>query len=257
MQERPLNFTRNEDPTLVVLTDQEAKDFQKASDDLRFAMAHLHTELKEGKLEVGMKQTMASLIESYCHSITKSLGYAGVLEAEKKERHAEIRSLNTENRALRKQLGEKTSPEDVRESLKNLDENFKTWWNIEGFGHCSEKHFGPYGFKAILSGMITEAYRDRNNPDATEESKVDKLRAYGFEIRDADSRHDRKLLCNDHNLGLLEQLIKSKYPSADILYSKAWHGKKHGDAEIREVEIFISNFDELFEPKVDREEAAP
>jgi hypothetical protein len=225
------------------------KDIKKASSDLHFAVQHLLSEIKENRLEEGMKHTLCSLFESHVLTFTSVLGYKGDLEKEKEERFKDIREANAQNRELRKQLGEKVSPEDVRGSLKNLDESFKSWWNIEGFGHCSEESFGPYGFKVTLSGMITESYRDRTDPDATEEKKVDKLRAYGFEIRDAEHRTNRKILYNDHNLDMLEQLVKSKYPSADFTYSKAWHGRRHGDAEIRDVEIFIRNFDELFERK--------
>lgn len=247
MEEKQLNFHRNDDPTLVVFTEKQIKDIKKASSDLHFAVTHLLTEIKENRLEEGMKHTMCSLFESHVMTFTKVLGYEGELEKQKEERFKEIREANAQNRDLRKQLGEKVSPEDVRECLKNLNENFKQWWNVEGFGHCSDESFGPYGFKATLSGMLTEAYRDRSDPDASEEKKVDKLRGYGFEIRGGEHRTDRKILCNDHNLHLLEQLLKSKYPSVDISYSKAWHGRKHGYAEIREVEIIIRNFDELFE----------
>lgn len=248
MEERQLNFNRNEDPTLVVLTEKQVKDLDKSSNDLRFAMVHLLTEVKEGQLDEGMKETMCSLLESHVGSLTKVLGYEGVLHREKEERYKVIRDLNSQNRELRKQLGDKNSPEDVRESLKNLLESFNTWWNINGFGHSSEESFGPYGFKAKLSGMITEAYRDRNDKDATEEKKIDKLTSYGFQIRgEGNSRHDKKILYNDHNMALLEVMLKSKYPSACIHYSKAWHGNNNEDSEIREVEIFIRNFDELFE----------
>lgn len=248
MKEKELKFNRNDDPTLVVLSEKQTKDLKKSSDDLRFAMVHLLSEVKDGKLEEGMKATLCSLLESHVGTLTKSLGYEGVIHQEKEERYKEIRELNTENRELRKQLGNKVSPEDVRESLKNLKENFNTWWNINGFGHCSDEQFGPFGFKVTLSGMITEAYRDKTNADATEEKKIDMLTAAGFLIRsDGDSRHDKKVLYNDQNIKILESMLTAKYPSASIFYSKAWHGNKHDDSEIREVEIFIRNFDDLFE----------
>lgn len=248
MEERQLNFNRNEDPTLEVLSEKQAKDLKKSSDDLRFAMVHLLTEVKDGRLDEGMKETMCSLLESHVGSLTKSLGYEGVLHREKEERFKEIRELNSQNRELRKQLGGKASAEDVRESLKNLLESFNSWWNINGFGHSSDESFGPYGFKATLSGMITEAYRDRINVDSTEEGKIASLTAYGFQIRgEANNRHGKKILYNDHNMQLLEVMLKSKYPSACIHYSKAWHGTRNEDSEIREIEIFIRNFDDLFE----------
>lgn len=250
MQERPLNFKRNEDTTLVVLNEKQAKDFQKASDDLRFAMATLHDYLKEGKLEEGLKHTICSLIENHVHTVTKTLGYSGVLESEKEERHAEIRQLNTDNRELRKQLGEKNTPEDVRESLKNLADNFKRWWNIEGFGHISDESFGGYGFKAKLSGMITDAYYAKDSEYIDEEQKVAKLKAYGFYVfGEGIHSRDYKVSATDANLKLIEQLLKSKYPSVQIFETKIYNRRNTEAPEIRDIEIFISNFDELFENK--------
>lgn len=249
MQERPLNFKRNDDPTIVVLTEKQTSDFKKSSDDLRFAMANLHEWINEGTLEAGMKHTICSLIENYVHSITKSLGYQGVLEAENQERHAEIRSLNTENRALRKQLGEKNSPEDVRESIKNLSGNFKRWWNIEGFGLVSEDSFGGYGFRAKLSGMITDSYYKNDDEYTDKAHKVDMLRKYGFEISGEDEKcrdHNVVVAC-DKNLKLIEQLIKSKYPSAQISETRIYNRRDAEAGEIRDINIYISNLDELFE----------
>lgn len=245
MEEKSISFIRNEDPTPVVLSEKQQKEYKKASDDLRFASVHLNNELAGGKLETGMKDTLCSLVESYVQTMTKVLGYEGVLHKEKEERYKEIRDLNTENRELRKQLGQKVSPEDVRESLKNLTENFKRWWNIEGFGHSSDEHFHGYAFTVKLSGMIGHAYYDKNDPEASYESKTTKLEKMGFQIRPGDSRHDCKILYNNHNMKLVEELIKSKYPSASITYSKAWHGRSKDDSEIREIEIVITNFDEL------------
>jgi len=247
MEERQINFKTNDDTTIVVLSDKATKSVKKASDDLRFAMAHLMGELAKGTLNVGMKSTMCSLIESYTHSLTKSLGYSGVLEAENEQRHGEIRSLNKENRALRKQLGEKNTPEDVRESLKNLADNFKRWWNIEGFGLVTEDSFGGYGFRAKLSGMITDGYYGKDGDYRDEDQKAEQLRAYGFEIV-GEGKHSRdyKIVACDNNLKLIEQLLKSKYPSAQILETKLYNRRGAESGELRDIEIYISNFDELF-----------
>jgi hypothetical protein len=251
MKEIPLNFNTNENPTIVVLTEKQTKDFKKASDDLRFAMAHLTQELAKGLLSEGMKETLASLIETYSQSITESLGYKGALHSKKEERFAEIRKLNEDNRELRKQLGEKNTPEDVRESLKNLADNFKRWWNIEGFGHCSDESFGGYGFKAKLSGMITDAYYSRDKDADTEDEKADKLRKFGFEVV-GEGKHSRdyKIPATENNLLKLTELLKSKYPCVDIFETTLYSGRGKETSEIRSVEIFISNFDELFESKI-------
>ncbi len=244
MKEKALNFRINDDPTPVVLSEKQKKALEKSTNDLRFAVVHLNKEAAEGRLETGMKETLCSLIESHAQSVTHTLGYEGVLLKEKDERFKEIRDLNTENRALRKQLGEKVSNVDVREAIKNMIERFKSWWNIIGFGHSSDEYCAGYAFKAKLSGMMTDSYYDKSENADTEETKADKLRQLGFDISDGESRTDRKIIFSESNMLALARLLQSKYPSCEILDSRAWHGNKE-KPEIREVNIIIRNYDEI------------
>lgn len=72
-----------------------------------------------------MKETHLFLTEGYVLNFLDELGYEGVLKKKKDEMYSDIRSLNNENRELRRQLGEKVSNEDVREKLKNISNIIK------------------------------------------------------------------------------------------------------------------------------------
>lgn len=134
MEERKLSFKRNDDPTIVEDKDGKlAKELAKIYNDIQFNLGFCYEQLTKGELTEGMKETHLSLTESYVLSFLKKMGYEGVLEREQNERLSEIRSLNDENRELRRQLGEKVTNEDFREKIKNICSKFKRWWNIEGF----------------------------------------------------------------------------------------------------------------------------
>ena len=110
MEERKLNFTRNEDPTLVEDKDGKiAKKIEKIYKDICFNLGFCYEQLKEGNLTEGMKETHLSLTEGYVLNFLDELGYEGVLKKKKDEMYSDIRSLNNENRELRRQLGEKVS----------------------------------------------------------------------------------------------------------------------------------------------------
>lgn len=243
MKERQLNFNRSENPTIVEDNSGElAKQLKKIYGNINLNLGFCYEQLKEGKLTEGMKESHLFLAESYMIDFLKAVNYDSILAKKNEERYKEIRSLNAENRELRKQLGDKVSNEDVREKIKSLHDSFKYWWNVEGFGHCRDECFNEAGyFKATLSGMISEAYRARGTEDETEEKKMEKLRNYGFEISDDDGKY---VVDSENNRQLLLQLIKSKYPSVSIFDYRSYYGRK-GRNVIREVNIYIDNLNEL------------
>jgi hypothetical protein len=239
MEERQLNFKGRDNTTLII--DSDGKLLKLVTDiynKIKLNLGFCYEQLGNGTLTEGMKEVHLSLTESYVLDFLKAFGYDGILKKEKEERFAEIRELNTQNRELRKQLGEKLSNEDAREKIKNMAESFKSWWNINGFGHTSEIYFNDYGYlKVKLSGMISDAYRDKDNTK-TEEDKVQYLKELGFEINE-----DKGVLANDKNIELLNVLIKNKYPSATIVNAEFYFGR--GKSQIKNIDVFITNLDEI------------
>lgn len=138
---------------------------KKVYANIRLNITFMIEQWEKGLLEQGMFETHLKLVETYTKEFTGLFDYAGIIQKETEERYSEIRAVNTENHELRKQLGQKVTNEDLRERIKNITEEFKKWWNIYGFGHCSnnETVFTGYGaFQATLSGMITDAYYAKN-----------------------------------------------------------------------------------------------
>lgn len=243
MKERELKISRNDDPTIVEDNNGElAKKLETIYNHINLNLGFCHEQLKKGELTVGMKESHLYLAENYMIDFLKEVGYDSILEKQNNERHKDVRSLNEENRMLRKQLGEKVSNEDVREKIKNLNSSFKYWWNVEGFGHCSEEQFTSSGsLKVQLSGRIAEAYRAKDTEDHTEEEKSCKLKKYGFDICEDDGY---AVIDSENNRALLLKLLKSKYPSAFIFDYRSYFGRRERNT-IREVTVYIDNLNEL------------
>jgi len=252
MQERQLSMNRNESTEIVELTKDNHAVIEKKYKDLHFSLKELIERYNKKELEEGFKETLLSLSEAYLMDLLKAFGYEGVLKKEKEERHAQIRSLNQENRELRKQLGDKVSNEDAREKLKNLSESVKKWWRKEGLGHTREISFGEYGSCNIeLSCNLFGDFgmRDEENPITAMEAKktwLDKLQFEdGLELRVKGSIiDDREIIDNDNNRNILRNSILKRFPSASIYKIENWIGRKK-EGIIRSVTLSIKNLDDI------------
>lgn len=237
MKEHQLNLTRNEDPTLVEDTDGKlAKNLNDIYSKLKMNLGFCHEQLVAGKLSKGMLNTHITLTESYVLDFLKAVGYDGILEAEHNERFVEIRGLHEQNRALREQLGQKVTNEDFRERAKIMTNSVKDWWRMYGFGHTSEIVFAEYSMKIKFSGMIFESHFGED----TKGTKIKYLEDLGFEIS---GDNDKFVCANDNNIDTLTKLLTDKYPSASI-----WEmiiSPSNKNREIREIEIFIDNLDDV------------
>lgn len=236
MKERGLSAILNKDETIVSDPDGKiAQSLKKIYSELTTNLSFCYEQLENGRLTEGMKETHLSLSENYLIEFLKSMNYDGILEKEKQQRYTEIRSLNEENRALRTQLGEKVSNEDVRERIKIMESNFNKWWSIYGFGHVSEFAFTPYCAKIKLSGMVFESHYKKEVD--TDEKKCDYLNRLGFEIQ------DQFVVMSEKSLKLFESLITDKYPSTDIVQIETY--MRDGVLTFKKIDIFITNLDEL------------
>lgn len=233
MEERKLNFNRNDNPTIVV--DQNGKMAEKLGKTYQEMMSNLgfcYEQLTKGELTEGMKATHLSLAESYLLSFLETFGYKGILEKQKEERHSEIRSLNDENRSLRKQLGEKVTNEDIREGVKLMYERVYKWWEKEGFGYMPKFEIGRYAATITFSGNIF----DRG--EAKVEERCMLFKNYGFDV----DEKEHHVLMSDKSVCCLNKLITTKFPSADIDEIKVTN---YSSMAIREFVVRVRNLNEL------------
>ena len=162
MEERKINFKKNDDNTPVL--DPDGMIYEKLTEKqkkINERISLLLYMLKEEQLNEGTKEALLELFHKNAIDILNELGYVDSLNKKYNEYIQEIRSLNHENRELRKQLGMKVSNEDARERLKLFTESFNDWWRNEGTGNIDDIIFDRYKMTAILRGGIFPSSRER------------------------------------------------------------------------------------------------
>lgn len=236
MKERKLDFQKYDNPALVEdVNGTLSSKLQEGCEKINRNLGMLHELLAKGKLDEGMKKALLTSAEHEFTALLSDLGYAGVLAEEKEKRYAQIRSLNIENRELRAQLGEKVSLEDIREKLKNIEQNFDAWWSEYGFGHSDAIQFGGYSAKITLSGMV---FGSRGINRMSEADKDTYLTEMGFEI------DDRRVVANDKSISLLNDLLISKMPSCEIRDIKTT-SNANGVFVFSEIVIYIGDYNDF------------
>ena len=211
MEERKINFKKNDDNTPVLDPDGKLYDTLTAKiNDMNKKFTLMLYLLKNGALTEGTKEASLSLFESNAIDILNELGYEDSLNKKYNEYIQEIRSLNHENRELRKQLGMKVSNEDARERLKLITESFDEWWHNEGTGNIDEIIFDRYKMTATLRGGIFPSSREKEI-----KKQVEMLKQKGFDVSSV-TNYGHHLTASEKNFNMLKELFKSAFPHSDI-----------------------------------------
>lgn len=247
MEERKINFKNNDDNTLVL--DPDGKLYNKLISSLKemnenfSLMLYL---LNNGSLTEGTKQNSMSLFERKAVEILNQLGYEGYLNKKDNEYTQEIRSLNQENRELRKQLGMKVSNEDARERLKLITEAFDGWWHNEGTGNIDEIIFDRYKMTATLRGSIFPSSREKEI-----KNHVEMLKKKGFDVSSV-TNYGHHLTASEKNFNMLKELFKSAFPHSDIdeINTATYLGGESKEEYVYVITKIIVYFDNLDDIKI-------
>lgn len=211
MEERKINFKKNDDKTPVLDPDGTLHGMLCVKmETLVKNFSLLLYLLQKGELNEGTKESSAELFEQNSIEILNSLGYEGDINKKYNEYIQEIRSLNHENRELRKQLGMKVSNEDARERLKLITERFDEWWHNEGTGNIDDIIFDRYKMTATLRGSIFPSSREKEI-----KNQVEMLKKKGFDVSSV-TNYGHHLTASEKNFNMLKELFKSAFPHSDI-----------------------------------------
>lgn len=245
MEERKINFETNDDKTQVLDPDGKLYDTLTAKiNDMNKKFTLMLYLLKNGTLTEGTKEASLSLFESNAIDILNELGYEDSLNKKYNEYIQEIRSLNHENRELRKQLGMKVSNEDARERLKLITKSFKEWWNNEGTGNIDEIIFDSYRATVTLRGFI---YPSRLEIEI--KNQVEMLKKKGFDVSSI-TNFGHHLTASDKNFNKLSELFKSAFPHSDIdkINTSTYLGGESNVEYvyvIKDIIVYLNNLDDI------------
>lgn len=207
MKERPLDFDFNDDDTPVELDDAQREKLEKAARELQQTAGMLMYLIKEGKLGVGTRDSIAYALDHKVQDVCSVLDYDTYLKKSQAKTLREIQEVNVENRLLRQQLGEKVSLEDCRERLKLINDGLLQWAKTEGFGWISDRGTDDWG--TLTGTMRTELDRWHRSDDAVRQKMID----FGFEFDDPEKDGARPI-ANEKNIELLQKLVRTLSPDA-------------------------------------------
>lgn len=243
MEERKINFKNNDDNTLVL--DPDGKLYNKLISSLKemnenfSLMLYL---LNNGSLTEGTKQNSMSLFERKAVEILNQLGYEGYLNKKDNEYTQEIRSLNQENRELRKQLGMKVSNEDVRERFKLIQSSIHEWWKNEGTDNVEDIILRKDRIDVSLRGNFFIGCCDKN--------QLNILKEKGFDLIYCEWIGEYTLAATENNFSLLKDKIKKYFPHSNIISIDTRYRKLDKDGKerallIETIKIYISDLNDI------------
>lgn len=247
MEERKINFKKNDDKTPVLDPDGTLHGMLCVKmETLVKNFSLLLYLLQKGELNEGTKESSAELFEQNSIEILNSLGYEGDINKKYNEYIQEIRSLNHENRELRKQLGMKVSNEDARERLKLITESFGEWWHNEGTGNIDDIIFGPYKMTATLRGSIFPSSREKEI-----KNQVEMLKQKGFDVSSV-TNFGHHLTASEKNFNMLKELFKSAFPHSDIdeINTATYLGGESREEYVYVITKIIVDFNNLDDIKI-------
>lgn len=247
MEERKINFKKNDDKTPVLDPDGTLHGMLCVKmETLVKNFSLLLYLLQKGELNEGTKESSAELFEQNSIEILNSLGYEGDINKKYNEYIQEIRSLNHENRELRKQLGMKVSNEDARERLKLITESFDEWWHNEGTGNIDEIIFDRYKMTATLRGSIFPSSREKEI-----KNQVEMLKKKGFDVSSV-TNYGHHLTASEKNFNMLKELFKSAFPHSDIdeINTATYLGGESKEEYVYVITKIIVYFDNLDDIKI-------
>lgn len=216
MIERKIDFNINEDKTPVYDPDGKLFDILKEKlHDMNEKFSMMLYLLNKGALTEGSKQSSIVYFESKAVEILNELGYEGYLNKKDNEYTQRIRSLNEENRELRKQLGMKLSNEDARERFKLICDAIEQWWKNEGTDNVEEVIIERYCINVSLRGSVFRSKRNGNEKD-----QLDILQEKGFDITYSDWMGGYSLSATDKNFKMLEDVTKRFFPHSKLISIK-------------------------------------
>lgn len=247
MEERKINLKKNDDETPVLDPDgtlyEKLTEKQKKINERISLLLYM---LKEGSLKEGTKEALLELFHKNAIDILNELGYEDSLNKKYNEYIQEIRSLNQENRELRKQLGMKVSNEDARERLKLICESFYEWWHNEGTGNIESITFNEYGMTATLRGYIHPFRHVRKT-----EEQVSMLKQKGFDVSSL-VRYGQHLTASEKNFNMLKELFENAFPHSNIdkINTTTYLGSESKGEYVYVISEIIVNFNNLDDIKI-------
>lgn len=218
--------------------------------DLQFAVGTIDQQLQtSGTVQEELARNVLRVSEHALADLAALLGVPSQTRVEIEERNARLKAANMRVHELEAQLGATQSPAQVRLGIKVLDERLNDWWDLEGFGHISKRHFGAYGCEVTFCCHLFGNFSLTNSATPVSDKSrraqwLDSLQERGFELG-GDEDREPVLVDNDRNRALICGLVTSRMPSARVQAFENTNIRNTDKFALREVRVWVPDFDDI------------
>jgi hypothetical protein len=239
----------NNNENIVTLNADQIAHISKELSETRFALATMEADVKSGTLDRDFGNTILGLLEYRIADIAKSTGIQIQTQEQIDKRHAELRQANLRIRALEKQLGESAQVDMITKAIGVMEEKFRYWWDINGFGHTSKFEVHRNGAHITVSGHLFGNYSSfSETPVSDKQARKGWLKSLvdaGYQIEHSDEqRHNEaKLIDCDKNRSLIIDMLAQQFPSSKVFEITNFCSK--GSFHIREITLHIQDLSEI------------
>lgn len=244
MEEKIIQLDRDESATCL-------KDIKDIISEARY----LYELVEKNELDEEMKENLCSLLEFNMASISKIIGYDGLSQEKIEEKYGEIKRLRNQIYELEEKIKNNAGNENIIDKIPNqlnyLTDLVEKWWKIEGFRYIKEIFYRRFGALELhlgfsfsdFSSLISETpITDKEN----HKTWVEQVEDMGYKL--IKERNDVDLLDCDINRELICKLIKSRFPSSEIMCWENYNciniNKPHL-FKLKGVEVIIRNLEEV------------
>lgn len=239
----------------VVLNADQKEVVQRRCKDLFFAVKQLDEWVQSDSLTEEMRETLPSLATHHLDDIKKTVGCTGEEPDHLKEMTKSLNKAREEHIAeLEKMVINQNSLLVVKQQLKAIGEKINKWWDEKGFNYIRDITFSENGNLVINFGFMLDSLslRYSDTPDSDKKAAKEKVQGFidkGYIFCKSQHSNDKDLIDCDDNRKLINELIKSTFPSAKIckwenhIYME--NGPDKDKYHLRSFEVYIYDYQDI------------
>jgi hypothetical protein len=236
-----------EDPTPVILDEDQERVYKKSIDHLVMAIGWLQDTKKAGDLTASVRATAMTSLEMYVADLGKCLGYQTDIERRREADVANLRSANRTIRELESQIGAAMPPDALKLGIARLKDRFDEVWRGLGFclvdvkpGSCVISATFTIMLDSHPSTFSEKPVTERRDKMARVADKADS----GLEIAASRSNGEPTVLDTPGNRAWIVARLREHFPSLKPFKWESLTNDRRGDSmALRHLEATVEYAD--------------
>ncbi len=203
MKEGLSQLTPTTGSTIIDLDNETKEKLCKELQSLIKTLSTILVLINHNEFNSRAKTIFLKSIHRITHKLFKIFDFKSQMIRDDSKRVQQVRDFKEDNKRLRKRLGEKVTPNDIKEYINNSKQTICDFWQTEGFGTAVDISYKTHGAVVKFYGMNEKTEQVHKN-----------RKRLGIEFG---SDTEISVKDNDKNKKIIENLILERFPSAEIL----------------------------------------